>query len=469
MEHSYQMRRQRRKTSALPSSLSAQPVRQSPPTPAPTSLPPISPQWSLARLALKRDDQNTAQSNAENKLEVPPSLSQNGPLQRKSSEGPHHKQNKTGLPNRLKSGIEKLSGLSLDDVQVHYHSSKPAQVYALAYTQGRDIYIGPGQEHHLAHEAWHSVQQKLRQVKPTTRTRGIAINDNDHLEREATIMGTRAERTPQSGYARSQSLFPAQPDAKSEQILSQTGTLPVSATSAQPVAQLMKLSELDTAGLKAGESSTKPLRIFNGKDYHVTIYLNQSTYDKYNATLEKKNGKPNFGLLSDNQFEFDEFHITPGKEHSREHFFYNDKGTPLHQSIKTGTPSSDPNDARWKEYNQIIAKLLGKNVYQIHKAFNQTFGGSRLPENAQEEAQRPSETRFTPSALLRKKVAAQPSKLPTFPGKLAVGQAAPLSQPKSSLEIASATPSISEQEEITSTTQPVSSEENQPASIPPAP
>lgn len=282
-------------------------------------------------------------------------------------------------------------------------------------------------------------------------------------------MGARAERMPQSGYEHSQSLFLAQPGAKNEQILSQTGTLPVSATSAQPVAQLMKLSELDTAGLKAGESSTKPLRIFNGKNYHVTIYLNQSTYDKYSASLPKKNGQSDFGTLSDNQFEFDEFHITPGNEHSREHFFYNDQGTPLHRSIKTSTPSSDPNDPRWKEYNQIIAKLLGKDVYLIHKAFNQTFGGSRLPVNAQEESQRLSQTRFTPSALLRKQGAAQPSKPSTFPGKLAVEQAALLSQPKSSMEIASTTQPASKQEEITSTTQPVSLEENQPESAPPAP
>lgn len=44
-------------------------------------------------------------------------------------------ENRTGLPKRLKSGIENLSGLSMDDVRVHYNSSRPAQFYALAYTQ----------------------------------------------------------------------------------------------------------------------------------------------------------------------------------------------------------------------------------------------------------------------------------------------------------------------------------------------
>src|SRR5437588_11742204 len=56
------------------------------------------------------------------------------------------KENSTGLPASLRSGIETLSGLSLNDVQVHYNSPKPAEVQALAYTQGgTDIHVGPGQ------------------------------------------------------------------------------------------------------------------------------------------------------------------------------------------------------------------------------------------------------------------------------------------------------------------------------------
>ena len=57
-------------------------------------------------------------------------------------------ENKTGLPNNLKSGVENLSGMSIDDVKVHYNSAKPAELQALAYTQGNDIHVGPGQEHH---------------------------------------------------------------------------------------------------------------------------------------------------------------------------------------------------------------------------------------------------------------------------------------------------------------------------------
>jgi hypothetical protein len=100
----------------------------------------------------------------------------------------------TGLPNQLKSGIENLSGYSMDDVKVHYNSPKPAQLQAHAYAQGTDIHIASGQEKHLPHEAWHVVQQKQGRVKPTMQLKGkVNINDDARLEREADVMGGKAK------------------------------------------------------------------------------------------------------------------------------------------------------------------------------------------------------------------------------------------------------------------------------------
>ncbi|MCU1483960.1 MAG: hypothetical protein JWN67_706 [Actinomycetia bacterium] len=84
-------------------------------------------------------------------------------LQRKKDEtGP----NASGLPDKLKSSIESLSGISMGDVQVHYNSSEPAALQAGAYAQGSDIHVAPGQEQHLPHEAWHVVQQRGGRVPP---------------------------------------------------------------------------------------------------------------------------------------------------------------------------------------------------------------------------------------------------------------------------------------------------------------
>jgi hypothetical protein len=104
------------------------------------------------------------------------------------------RENRTGLPDNLKAGVESLSGLSMDDVKVHYNSPQPATVQALAYTRGTDIHVGPGQERHLAHEAWHVAQQKQGRVKPTTQLRGLALNDDSALEREADVRGAEASR-----------------------------------------------------------------------------------------------------------------------------------------------------------------------------------------------------------------------------------------------------------------------------------
>lgn len=101
-----------------------------------------------------------------------------------------------GLPGRLKAGIEQLSGLSMDGVRVHRNSSRPAQLQAHAYAQGRDIHLAPGQAHHLPHEAWHVVQQAQGRVRPTRQLKaGIAVNDDAGLEREADRMGARALAT----------------------------------------------------------------------------------------------------------------------------------------------------------------------------------------------------------------------------------------------------------------------------------
>ncbi|MCB1937011.1 MAG: DUF4157 domain-containing protein [Nitrosomonas sp.] len=108
------------------------------------------------------------------------------------TEVPAAKQNNTGLPDNLKSGIEHLSGMSMDNVKVHYNSSQPEQLNAHAYAQGTDIHLAPGQEKHLPHEAWHVVQQAQGRVKPTMQMAGQQVNDDESLEAEADVMGERA-------------------------------------------------------------------------------------------------------------------------------------------------------------------------------------------------------------------------------------------------------------------------------------
>lgn len=148
---------------------------------------------------------------------------------RQAAPAPNHR----GLPDALKAGVEALSGVSLDHVQVHYNSDKPAQLSALAYAQGHEIHVAPGQEQHLPHEAWHVVQQAQGRVGPTTQLAGVAVNDDGGLEQEATVMGQRAAamsrvaaaaepsaadsalaNSPHPAAARTPTSFPSQPNVQ---------------------------------------------------------------------------------------------------------------------------------------------------------------------------------------------------------------------------------------------------------------
>lgn len=108
-------------------------------------------------------------------------------LQQQMTQQNHvNKPNLTGIPTQMKLDFERRSGLSFDDVRVHYNSDKPAQLQALAYTQGTQVYVGPGQERHLKHELGHVVQQKLGMVSTNILYYGhTSVNINPQLEQQA--------------------------------------------------------------------------------------------------------------------------------------------------------------------------------------------------------------------------------------------------------------------------------------------
>jgi hypothetical protein len=136
-----------------------------------------------ARQAMSKNTSPVSQSKNESSV--------HSPLQ--SKEAHLSQTNLTGLPTQLKLGIESLSGISLDQVRVHYNSSQPAQLKAHAFAEGHEIHLAPGQERHLPHEAWHVVQQAQGRVRPTRQMKsGVAVNDDRGLEAEADIMGAKA-------------------------------------------------------------------------------------------------------------------------------------------------------------------------------------------------------------------------------------------------------------------------------------
>jgi hypothetical protein len=168
------------------------------------------------------------------------------------------KENHTGIPARLKSGIEALSRFSLDGVRVRYNSAKPAQFHAHAITQGKEIHLGPGQERHLPHEAWHVVQQQQGRVQATTQMHGIGINTDSALEREADVMGERAANLGGSSAVAIQN-----PDARG--------------VAAEPVGQRMQI---------AGPSASLPAIVqMNGDDSMWGRFFRRHIYGEHSYRL----------------------------------------------------------------------------------------------------------------------------------------------------------------------------------------
>lgn len=85
-----------------------------------------------------------------------------------------------------------MSGVAADDVRVHADSPVPAVLGVKAFTWGRHIHVGPGQQRHLPHEAWHAAQQLGGRVAATGARAGVALNADPRLEDEADRMGAAA-------------------------------------------------------------------------------------------------------------------------------------------------------------------------------------------------------------------------------------------------------------------------------------
>jgi len=101
--------------------------------------------------------------------------------------------NENGLPKNVQAKMESALNTSFSNVNVHTDSSKASDVGALAYTQGNDIHVAPGQfkpdssegQKLIGHELGHIVQQREGRVQPTGEIGGLPLNDNPGLEHEA--------------------------------------------------------------------------------------------------------------------------------------------------------------------------------------------------------------------------------------------------------------------------------------------
>lgn len=121
------------------------------------------------------------------------------PLQRQAEAGKEESPGK--LPPDVQAGMEASFGMDFSGVRIH-QGSQAASLGALAYTQGSDIHFAPGQydpqsqkgRELLGHELTHVIQQSDGRVGTTGDVKGVPLNDDPGLEREADNLGARAAR-----------------------------------------------------------------------------------------------------------------------------------------------------------------------------------------------------------------------------------------------------------------------------------
>lgn len=95
--------------------------------------------------------------------------------------------------DKLKDNVGRIMGVDLSGTEIINNSSKPAQLNAHAFAQGKQVHMAPGQGRHLGHELAHVGQQLQGRVSPTAQFAGQAINDDPKLEHEADVIGAMAE------------------------------------------------------------------------------------------------------------------------------------------------------------------------------------------------------------------------------------------------------------------------------------
>lgn len=105
------------------------------------------------------------------------------------------------MPGEVRAKMETSFGADFSGVRVH-EGSQAASIGARAYTQGADLHFAPGEyqpgsqsgQELIGHELAHVVQQGQGRVQATKQAKGVAVNDDFGLEREADEMGARAAR-----------------------------------------------------------------------------------------------------------------------------------------------------------------------------------------------------------------------------------------------------------------------------------
>jgi len=139
----------------------------------------------------KQEGQGSFFKGADENTSAPAPFFNAAPVQRKENKN---------LSEEVQMKMESTFGEDFSDVAIHKNSQQAKDLNALAYTQGDNIHFAPGQFNQnsrqgqalIGHEFAHVQQQRQGRVAPTIQAKGLNINDDHVLEKEADAMGEKA-------------------------------------------------------------------------------------------------------------------------------------------------------------------------------------------------------------------------------------------------------------------------------------
>ncbi|TMR04174.1 DUF4157 domain-containing protein [Actinomadura soli] len=156
-----------------------------------------------ALLALQREVGNAAVTAAlERRRHVHHSGCGHGPAVQRSAVHDVLRSSGRPLDDPLRADMEQRLGADFSDVRIHDDAvaqRSAAEIGARAYTSGTHVVVGEGgaDEHTLAHELTHVIQQRSGPVEGTDNGQGLSVSDpGDRFEREAEATARRVMSVP---------------------------------------------------------------------------------------------------------------------------------------------------------------------------------------------------------------------------------------------------------------------------------
>ncbi len=114
---------------------------------------------------------------------------------------PNQMKKNESLPEDLQENMENSFGQDFTNVNIQKNSQEAVDLNARAFTKGDSVHFAPGEfnpnsekgKNLVGHEFAHVTQQRSGVVKPTSvMGKGLILNDDKELEREADIFGEKA-------------------------------------------------------------------------------------------------------------------------------------------------------------------------------------------------------------------------------------------------------------------------------------